>query len=780
VLDVICRDRLVAFLIAGSALVISTVRPAFALDVEVPILVIEEPEPGATESVDDLDLANLVTSAAKTATTVQEAPAIITIVTEEELVDRHPLFLTDVMDTVPGFNRLEAFYGIFPQILARGVLQAVLPLHDEFSMFDPVFNVMSVQRGIPLEMVKRIESISGPGGVLWGANSFLGVVNVITKDPEDVDGVEASAGYGDGEGNRTDFRGYVMAGATELFHHEDWGVLLHASFENFQGPTYLRPGNAYSSQFPNPNSVNFFGPALWSDPQRSTIMNFDAKLVRGRLTLQLSSPYMSRYWSGSLAGETAVGYVPKENQSQVNFFERYALAEYKAGTSTHSTVNVRTYFVQFVREFAPLLGGMPSPLLAEGVAFTTHADGFKAGGSFDGGTQLSARWRMLYGLEAFHEWMPDTSTDSRQGGGAEIDFHAPTNVALLPFPCPREGMWTGAGVTSTGLVAQCPLTFVFAASRSTMGAFTSLQFRPSKRLILDGGVRLQAAPELRSSDVGYGLTPTFSAAAVYELADAWHLKLNYAEGFRPPVFNNTNSNGESVQIDGSADLELETSRAAQFEVNGRVLRGVNRIRELDLRADYAYTTLDNFITFVDGRYLNTSPRYIHSVELLAKLYLKGGHRIELGYTFNQMSTSDKGAFVTMPNNWFNLMSVNRLSARLELASAVRVWGSFEDPNRRVEARGLVVDANGVPTMAMGNIAVQPWEMVIDRDPPAAEVQLGLRWRPFDALQVQATVYNAFNNHRLAYDNSNDLEARIEVTPARFEGFRFFSSAIYAF
>jgi outer membrane receptor protein involved in Fe transport len=145
-----------------------------------------------------------------------------------------------------------------------------------------------------------------------------------------------------------------------------------------------------------------------------------------------------------------------------------------------------------------------------------------------------------------------------------------------------------------------------------------------------------------------------------------------------------------------------------------------------------------------------------------------------------MGTSDKGAFVTMPNNWFNLMSVNRLTSNLEISTAVRIYGSFEDPNRRVENRNLVVDANGVPTMTMGNVAVQPWEMVIDRDPPAAEVQLGLAWRPFEALKLQATVYNAFNSRRPAYDNSNDLEARIEVTPGRFEGFRFFSSAVYSF
>jgi len=49
--------------------------------------------------------------------------------------------------------------------------------------------------------------VTGPGGVLWGAQSFMGVYNIITKDAEDVPGtVELSAGYGDGRGDRSDFR----------------------------------------------------------------------------------------------------------------------------------------------------------------------------------------------------------------------------------------------------------------------------------------------------------------------------------------------------------------------------------------------------------------------------------------------------------------------------------------------------------------------------------------------------------------------------------------------
>ena len=44
-----------------------------------------------------------------------------------------------------------------------------------------------------METIKRVEMITGPGGVLWGSNSLLGILNVITKDAEDVEGVEIGA-----------------------------------------------------------------------------------------------------------------------------------------------------------------------------------------------------------------------------------------------------------------------------------------------------------------------------------------------------------------------------------------------------------------------------------------------------------------------------------------------------------------------------------------------------------------------------------------------------------
>jgi outer membrane receptor protein involved in Fe transport len=422
-----------------------------------------------------------------------------------------------------------------------------------------------------------------------------------------------------------------------------------------------------------------------------------------------------------------------------------------------------------------------------GLAFRALSEIFRAGGSVDGDLDLGSHARLLYGVEAFHEWVDENTERSRGGPGIEATFLSPYDLAKLPFACPSTGVWDPAArvPVQTQLVAGCPVTVVFQVSRTTLGGFTSLQLRPTSRLILDGGVRLQAAPTLSARSRGYGLTPTFSATAVVELATDWHVKLNYAEGFRPPVFNNTDANGEAVNIGGSPTLRVETSRAAQAEINARLLKGRGAIRELDLRADYSYTTLDDYIAFIAGRYANTGERGIHSAELLAKLYLKGGHRVELGYTFNRIDMSDKGTFHAMPNHWLSLSAVHLLAgARLELATVLRVYGAFEDPNRRVEARGLAADPTtgasypGDPTQS---VAVQPYETVIDRAPPAAELQVGFRWHTRDdRWRLQATAYNAFANQRNAYDNSDDLEPRLEIVPSNFEARRVFVSATHVF
>jgi outer membrane receptor protein involved in Fe transport len=803
----------------------------WAQAVEVPILVIESPETVEGESDAELDLANLVQTAAKGVTTVQEAPAIITIIPGDELRDRGIKNLDEALDLVPGWSRYGAEHSQFPFVNTRGTLQAMLFMHDGVSFFDPTFNVATVSRVVPIETVKRIEVVTGPGGVLWGANSYLGVVNLITKDAEDVNGVEAQVGYGDGPGDRQVLRGYAMYGNPGIFS-DKIKLFHHMSFESWIGPRLAMPAHMFSTPLPQPNSPDIYGPITVGEPPRSFAFNFDGKLTLGPLNLYYSIPLVEKYhplgFPGTVvrkdhledtvcvddmgdvvpcdapgairlctpldpnvdvdgnglpdAGETANdscidrGQVARKNGIQ--FYDRYGIAEYKARFGSKAGLTVKGYFIQFVRAFLPLQVLQPVPGLIEGgLSFRVNATTYRAGGAFDGDMELPGNVRLLYGAEVFRDWLPDNTRLSRQGAGAEMTFDAPYDLTKLPLPCPRTAEWDGMGPANARFVEDCPLTFIFETDRTVIGAFAAGQWRGvDNKLILDAGVRVQAAPSAFSSRP-YDPQIIGAGAIVYEFIPDWHLKLNYAQGFRPPVFNNTDSNGEAVEFDGERDLKVEHSDAFQAEVNARLFKGRRRIRELDLRADYSYTRLSNFISVFSGRYANEGQRGLHSAELLTKLYLKGDHRIELAYTWLRVDSSDRGTFRALPEHWFNVGGVfNLIPGQLEAHGTLRIFGAFEDPNLRVEARDLHYDMYGQPGPE-GQVVVNPFEQVLDRIPPSGELQIGVRYfLPRLHTTIQATAYNTLNARRFQPDGFFDYEPRLEFLPNPYEDFRFFASA----
>jgi outer membrane receptor protein involved in Fe transport len=416
-------------------------------------------------------------------------------------------------------------------------------------------------------------------------------------------------------------------------------------------------------------------------------------------------------------------------------------------------------------------------LLEGGLGFTADMTVYRTGASLDGDVELPMNARLLYGGEAFREWLPDSTTRSRQGPGIQAVWRGPYDLSKLPLPCPREP--DGAG--GVRFIGRCPLTMAFQTDRVVLGAFVNPQWRPKKKLILDGGARVQVAPE-SLGDIGYSSQLIFSGALVYNFIPDWHIKLNYSEGFRPPVFNNLVSNGEMAQIDGKRDLAVETSQAGQAEVNARLFKGERRIRELNFRADYSYTRLENLIQIVGGRYENSADRGIHSGELLGKLYLQGGHRFELGYTWLRIQMGDKGRFRAIPEHWFNVAGVfSLIPGKLEATTTLRVLGAFEDPNRLVEYRdrhyddsGQVVDLAG----RVGFIDVQPSEMVVDRIPPSAELMAGLAFTGIQRLRLTAAAYNALDARHFNPDAFHEYETRLEFVPSPYEDFRFVINAAY--
>ncbi len=144
--------------------------------------------------------ADYVSIATKSKLKVSEAPSIVTVITEEEIRNSGLRLLTEVFAMVPGFDVIKSpglgqvSYGVRGVV---GSVNKVKVLVDGHSLNEPFTgSAREFFDDLPLKNVKRIEIIRGPGSALYGENAFLGVVNIITKTADDIDGLEVSTGFG--------------------------------------------------------------------------------------------------------------------------------------------------------------------------------------------------------------------------------------------------------------------------------------------------------------------------------------------------------------------------------------------------------------------------------------------------------------------------------------------------------------------------------------------------------------------------------------------------------
>jgi outer membrane receptor protein involved in Fe transport len=703
-------------------------------------------------------------------TTVQEAPAIITILTSEELQNRGFRWVEEALATIPGWMNTNGFGLQVPNLpIARGVTQSVLLLRDGISMFDPFANVAVLNRAVPIESLKRIEVVTGPGGVLWGANSFLGVVNMIMKDAEDVNGLEVSAGYGDGPGNKQDIKAYALFGKT--FFHGRLKIFQHVSYENWIGQVDNLPQFQFSSPAPQLAGPSAWGPLTSMMPDRSWMVIVDGKYTLGRVSLYYHLPFGEQ--------NQQIGFVASVvPDNKTTTFDRHVALEY-ADHFLHDRLGltVRAYWAQFVRQFDSQL--FPSSAFFPGY---TNPDGTpniggvhflfqpqystliqRAGTTFDFDLKLPYGLRALVGGELFYEGVQgsvETFPSQTYGDPTSAPLPSATPGAL-PLYCPV--MQNAAG--SFTAIAACPRTFVQDQYRLVAAGYVDLQYRPIAKLVIDGGVRVQDGFGGR----GYGVTPLYSAAVVYHFLPDYHLKLNYSTGFRPPVFNNTDAIGGGVLIAANPNLKNEHSQSFQGELNARFLRGMRRVRELELRLDYSFTLLDDLIQVRNFSYLNTGERRIHSVEALGRLYLNGGHYVTASYSYLYSITSDSGVLRSLPNHTLSLgASFNLVSNLFDVNANVLVTGAYEDPNRHPAY------STPVPGAATG---ARTTDVGLDRLTPVALLQLGFRLRFFhDRLQLTGQLYNVLNQRYWVADPFYDLTPSAEQTPSPAAGFSCFVAA----
>lgn len=145
----------------------------------------------ATNSIYNMTLAELmkvkiVNIATGTSKTLNQAPAVASVITHQDIERMGAAHLNEVLSTIPGIFPSISGQMYMPKFVVRGITSKFNP--ETLLLVDGV-PMTTVFRGdrhtvtpkIHVKAIERIEIIRGPGSARYGADAFAGVINIITK-----------------------------------------------------------------------------------------------------------------------------------------------------------------------------------------------------------------------------------------------------------------------------------------------------------------------------------------------------------------------------------------------------------------------------------------------------------------------------------------------------------------------------------------------------------------------------------------------------------------------
>lgn len=246
----------------------------------------------------------LVSVASKRDEKIEKAPGIVSVIFASDIRSYGANDLRDLLNRLPNTYTFESIIFRDNTTSIRGqvlnhidnhvlILLNNRPMRESFTggLNSPIY------KNFPLEAIKRIEVIRGPGSVLYGSNGFSGVINIVTWDGDELPENSLTAGYGSNETIqasgllKASLGDFIVVGAGKFQQTTGWDF-------NFTDSS----GRADSADFGNRNGGGFaqlkykrltltgfagshdyedlFGSAAWRDGIGDILINryfFDAQ-----------------------------------------------------------------------------------------------------------------------------------------------------------------------------------------------------------------------------------------------------------------------------------------------------------------------------------------------------------------------------------------------------------------------------------------------------------------------------------------------------------------------
>ncbi|MFA7593561.1 MAG: TonB-dependent receptor [Thiohalobacteraceae bacterium] len=137
---------------------------------------------------------DFITIATGVAQPLSTAPAVASVITADDIRRMGAVDLNQVLETVPGLHVGLSSLRFSPVYSFRGIHSDKNPQVLVLINGTPITQAFLGDRGanfnLPVESIRRIEVIRGPGSAVYGADAYAGVIDITTKTAADYDGVE--------------------------------------------------------------------------------------------------------------------------------------------------------------------------------------------------------------------------------------------------------------------------------------------------------------------------------------------------------------------------------------------------------------------------------------------------------------------------------------------------------------------------------------------------------------------------------------------------------------
>ncbi len=546
--------------------------------------------PDTSHSIQDelkwLQAEGMVSITTKHEIPISKAPGIVTVITASQIKQMGFRTLVDVLRIVPGFDIATDRTGE-KEVGVRGVQDLssskIKLLIDGHTMNWPFGSTFSNHYSdLVVENAKKIEIIRGPGSALYGRNAFLAVINVITKDTDDIDGVQLTA-----SGGSFDTQNYNM-----LFGKEFGDLKISGFLDYFDTEGHSKTVEQ-DILFPSSFSKS---PGRSQNEKEKTDLN----LKLSYKNLEFKMKYMKK------RKEQYIGLTDALNDdSEANNTHIFSELVYKLSLTDKLDIIPKVYYDQF--NFSPL--------------FEVRPKGFTAGPFiYPDGMKLKARAKMrIIGFENQVNYKVFDRNMLTLGGQYEWIHQHDLNYDLNYHPITSEPLSSLTDFTDTFPFMRKRLT------RQVWAIYLQDEWNITKDIDLTIGVRHDHYTRFEgTTNPRVGLTWRF-------MEDA-HLKLLFATAFRAPgyveMFTKNN-----VSRFGNSNLDPE--KINTFEIN----MGYNFTKSIRTNITYFYNRIrDNIVLGPKTpgepqQFMNSGGSRIHGVEAEIWADFGGDNYAYANYTY---------------------------------------------------------------------------------------------------------------------------------------------------